>query len=138
MHNLESSKPCQPPSQHRFLTVPFYRLGYLREFPQILSLVVSLGEEAEALECRRGVRRGEGDYKLQQESLQSRRCGPNACCACVTNRTLRLAARIMNWWTRNWSMLVLCSPIFSWSTIFFCFSRKELNLNDNLRNVAER
>lgn len=135
MHNLESSKPCQPPSQHRFLTVPFYRLGYLREFPQILSLVVSLGEEAEALECRRGVRRGEGDYKLQQESLQSRRCGPNACCACVTNRTLRLAARIMD------EKLVHARPLFPHIFVvhhFFCFSRKELNLNDNLRNVAER
>ena len=42
------------------------------------------------------------DYKLQQEFLQSRRCGPNARCACVTNRTLCLAARIMNSRTRNW------------------------------------
>lgn len=109
--HLESWKPCATVAAE-ILTVPFYRLGYLREFPQILSRWFRWGEEAEALECRRGAWRGEGGYKLQQESLQSRRCGPNACCACVTNRTLRLAARIMNWWTRNWSMLVLCSPIF--------------------------
>lgn len=102
--------------------------------PANIVAVVSLGEEAEALERRRGIRRGEGDYKLQQESLQSRRCGPNACCACVTNRTLRLAARIMNRWTRNWSILVLCSPIFPRPPIF-CRSLLCLKkTGHNLRN----
>lgn len=45
----------------QILTVPFYRLGYLREFPQILSRWFRWGEESEALECRRGAcREGKG------------------------------------------------------------------------------